>query len=66
MHTRMSLAPHRAARLFTAILFAATIGTSVTRAAEKADYVFTHGAIYTMEKGQPTAQAIAIKGKQIS
>lgn len=35
-------------------------------AAEKADYVFKNGAIYTIDSKNPTAQAIAIKGKHIS
>ena len=34
-------------------------------AAEKADYVFKNGAIYTIDSKNPTAQAIAISGKYI-
>src|SRR5271167_4401722 len=32
-------------------------------AADKADYVFKNGAIYTIDAKNPTAQAIAITGK---
>jgi predicted amidohydrolase YtcJ len=35
-------------------------------AADKADYVFKNGAIYTIDSKNPTAQAIAIKGKLIT
>src|SRR5579864_9079652 len=35
-------------------------------AADKADYVFKNGAIYTIDSKNPTAQAIAIKGKYIT
>ena len=35
-------------------------------AAEKADYVFKNGAIYTIDSKNPTAQAIAITGKYIT
>ena len=34
--------------------------------ADKADYVFTNGAIYTIDAKNPTAQAIAITGKYIT
>lgn len=37
-----------------------------TAGAETADYVFKNGAIYTIDSEQPTAEAIAIKGKSIS
>ena len=35
-------------------------------AADKADYVFKNGAIYTIDSKNPTAQAIADQGKDIS
>ncbi len=35
-------------------------------AADKADYVFKNGAIYTIDSKNPTAQAIAITGKYIT
>ncbi|MGA7460270.1 MAG: hypothetical protein WBW69_08585, partial [Candidatus Korobacteraceae bacterium] len=35
-------------------------------AAEKADYVFKNGAIYTIDSKNPQAQAIAITGKYIT
>ena len=35
-------------------------------ATDKADYVFKNGAIYTIDTKNPTAQAIAIKGKKIT
>lgn len=35
-------------------------------AADKADYVFKNGAIYTIDAKNPTAQAIAVTGKKIS
>ncbi len=35
-------------------------------AADKADYVFKNGAIYTIDSKNPTAQAIAVKGKLIT
>ncbi len=35
-------------------------------AAEKADYVFKNGAVYTIDSKNPTAQAIAITGKHIA
>ncbi len=37
--------------------------TSPAIAAEKADYVFKNGAIYTIDPKNPQAQAIAITGK---
>ena len=42
----------------TVLIFAAS-----AIAADKADYVFTNGAIYTIDAKNPTAQAIAITGK---
>ena len=35
-------------------------------AAEKADYVFQNGAVYTMESKTPRAEAVAVTGKKIS
>jgi predicted amidohydrolase YtcJ len=35
-------------------------------AAEKADYVFKNGAVYTIESKNPKAQAVAVTGKKIS
>jgi hypothetical protein len=35
-------------------------------AADKADYIFKNGAIYTIDSKNPTAQAIAITGKYIT
>ncbi len=34
-------------------------------AAEIADYVFKNGAVYTIETGNPKAEAVAVTGKQI-
>jgi predicted amidohydrolase YtcJ len=51
------------------IVFAiALLGTLVPAAlaADKADYVFKSGAVYTIDSKNPTAQAIAITGKKIS
>ena len=49
-------------------LFAAIVGMAAVSAlaADKADYVFKNGAIYTLDSKNPTAQAIAITGKHIS
>ena len=49
-------------------LFAAIVGMAAVSAlaADKADYVFKNGAIYTIDSKHPTAQAIAITGKHIS
>ena len=43
-------------------LFAAIVGMAAVSAlaADKADYVFKNGAIYTLDSKNPTAQAIAI------
>ncbi|MGA9564279.1 MAG: amidohydrolase [Candidatus Korobacteraceae bacterium] len=51
-----------------AALFAAIVGIAAVSAlgADKADYVFKNGAIYTIDSKNPTAQAIAITGKHIS
>jgi predicted amidohydrolase YtcJ len=35
-------------------------------AAEKADYVFKNGAVYTIESKNPIAEAVAVTGKKIS
>ena len=45
-------------------LLAAAIAVNAV-AADKADYVFKNGAIYTIDSKNPTAQAIAITGKHI-
>ena len=47
------------------VLAIVAIATSAF-AAEKADYVFKNGAIYTIDSNNPTAQAIAITGKYIT
>ncbi len=47
------------------VLFIVAIAASAI-AAEKADYVFKNGAIYTIDTKNPTAQAIAITGKYIT
>lgn len=47
-------------------LSAAVVFAGLSVFAETADYVFKNGAIYTMDGKSPKAQAIAIKGKQIS
>ena len=49
-------------------LFAAIVGMAAVSAlaADKADYVFKNGAIYTIDSKNPTAQAIAVTGKHIS
>ena len=46
-------------------LLAAALAVNAV-AAEKADYVFKNGAIYTIDSKNPTAQAIAVTGKHIS
>jgi predicted amidohydrolase YtcJ len=47
------------------LLVIVAIAASAT-AADKADYVFKNGAIYTIDSNNPTAQAIAITGKYIT
>src|SRR5580698_8102434 len=47
------------------VLFVVAIAANAI-AAEKADYVFKNGAIYTIDSKNPTAQAIAITGKYIT
>ena len=49
---------------FSAVLLGITAGPAL--AADKADYVFKNGAIYTIDSKNPTAQAIAITGKHFS
>src|SRR5215467_9497163 len=49
---------------FFVIVVVALAATSL--AADKADYVFKNGAIYTIDSTNPTAQAIAITGKHIT
>jgi predicted amidohydrolase YtcJ len=39
--------------------------TSVALAGEPADFVFRHGAVYTVENEQPWAQAVAVKAGRI-
>src|ERR1700749_1317128 len=51
--------------LSLSLLFIAGIAAGAF-AADKADYVFTNGAIYTIDSNHPAAQAIAIKGKYIT
>ena len=55
-------------RITYVILAVAIFGMFVCAAAasDKADYVFKNGAIYTIDSKNPTAQAIAVTGKQIS
>ncbi len=49
------------------VCFIALITVTISvHAAEKADYVFKNGAIYTIDSKNPTAQAIAVKGKLIT
>ena len=49
------------------VCFIALITVTISvHAAEKADYVFKNGAIYTIDSNNPTAQAIAVKGKLIT
>jgi predicted amidohydrolase YtcJ len=47
------------------LLIAAVLAVSAI-AADKADYVFKNGAVYTIDSKNPTAQAIAVTGKHIS
>ena len=49
---------------FSLLVIVATAGSVF--AAEKADYVFKNGAIYTIDSKNPTAQAIAVTGKYIT
>lgn len=53
--------------IFLAVCFLilTTIAVSAV-AADKADYVFKNGAVYTIDAKNPTAQAIAVTGKTIS
>lgn len=51
--------------LLTALICLATVATGAS-ADEPADYVFKNGAVYTMEKDSPEAQAVAVTGKKIS
>lgn len=53
----------------TYIVFAIAVSgmlVSTSSAADKADYVFKNGAVYTIDSKNPRAQAIAITGKHIS
>jgi predicted amidohydrolase YtcJ len=52
----------RVQRWVAVVAFSAAMSLS----AETADYVFKNGAIYTMDRKQPRAQAIAVTGKRIS
>ena len=49
---------------FSAVLLGITAAPAL--AADKADYVFKNGAIYTIDSKNPTAQAIAVTGKYIT
>lgn len=55
-------------RITHAVFAIVILGTFVfaAAAADKADYVFKNGAIYTIDSKNPTAQAIAIRGKYIT
>ena len=59
-------APKAVQILLSISLLSVTILAASASAAEKADYVFKNGAIYTIDSKNPTAQAIAIKGKLIT
>ena len=59
-------APKAVQILLSISLLGVTILAASASAAEKADYVFKNGAIYTIDSRNPTAQAIAIKGKLIT
>ena len=48
------------------LCLAALIPGAAACAAEKADYVFKNGAVYTIESSNPKAEAIAVTGKKIS
>jgi predicted amidohydrolase YtcJ len=57
---------HKFAYLFALFTVVVTALTVSVIAAEKADYVFKNGAIYTIDAKNPTAQAVAVKGKVIT
>ena len=59
---RIASLPKAAAFGLAAVVMVAANAVS----AETADYVFKNGAVYTIDGKNPKAQAIAIKGKQIS
>ena len=61
----MKISKQAAVILSFSVLAIVAIATSAF-AAEKADYVFRNGAIYTIDSNNPTAQAIAITGKYIT
>ena len=48
------------------LCLAALIPWASAAAAEKADYVFKNGAIYTIDSKNPKAEAVAVTGKKIS
>ncbi len=48
------------------LCLAAMIPLTGAVAAEKADYIFKNGTVYTMENKNPKAQAIAVTGKKIA
>jgi predicted amidohydrolase YtcJ len=56
----------RAAIILGLCIAAVVILAAGTLAADKADYVFKNGAVYTIDSKNPQAQAIAITGKHIS
>ena len=49
---------------FSAVLLGITATAAL--AADKADYVFKNGAVYTIDSKNPTARAIAVTGKYIT
>lgn len=57
MKTKLSM--HRAGLVPAMILLAMTLS------AQKADYVFKNGAVYTLDVKNPKAEAVAIAGKKI-
>jgi len=48
------------------ILLCVSLSATRVAAAEKADYVFKNGAVYTMDPKAPKAEAVAVTGKKIS
>jgi predicted amidohydrolase YtcJ len=49
---------------FSTLLLGITAASSL--AADKADYVFKNGSVYTIDSKNPTAQAVAVTGKYIT
>ena len=52
--------------IISCLLMAVAMFAASAVAGDKADYIFKNGAIYTIDSKNPTAQAIAIKGKYIT